>query len=250
MLWNFPKSDPRVGVSALAAGLSASLASAVLLLAAMPAFSDSEAEAAKDPKAASAISDSMIEFHEHPVHLLAAGPEKGQSVLLLHGAKFDSGTWKDLGTLEILAAAGYRAVAIDLPGFGKSPRWRSDPRTFLSEFIDVLKIGRPVIIAPSMSGRWAFPLILNNPEKAAGFVPIAAVGTPAFTQKVKESPVPALVVWGSADRMFPAETHKKLAASFKKSELLPLPDASHPAYLDQPELFHAALLEFLAGLGG
>jgi pimeloyl-ACP methyl ester carboxylesterase len=29
-----------------------------------------------------------------------------------------------------------------------------------------------------------------------------------------------------------------------------LPEARHPAYLDQPEKFHRALLEFLAGLDG
>lgn len=37
-------------------------------------------------------------------------------VLFLHGQAFTSETWEALGTLALLAAEGYRAIAIDLPG--------------------------------------------------------------------------------------------------------------------------------------
>ena len=235
------RSRPKIASTRALAVLAGALVSVVLLLAPERSHSASEALA---------VSDGSIELDGHSVHFLTVGPVKGQSILLLHGAKFHSGTWRDLGTLDTLAKAGYRAVAIDLPGFGKSPSWQTDPKTFLAEFIDALKIGRPVVIAPSMSGRMAFPLISGSPEKVAGFVPIAAIGTPAFAREQERNPVPVLVVWGSADRMFPAKFHKALAASFEKSELLPLPDARHAAYLEQPKLFHTALLKFLEGLGG
>ena len=39
-----------------------------------------------------------------------------ETVLLLHGAAFSSSTWSDLGTLQLLAAMGHRALAIDIPG--------------------------------------------------------------------------------------------------------------------------------------
>ena len=61
--------------------------------------------------------------------------------------------------------------------------------------------------------------------------------------------MPALVVWGAQDRMFRPAMAKTLAASFKTAEVVILPKAKHPAYLDQPDLFHEALLQFLAGLG-
>ncbi|KAK6318881.1 hypothetical protein J4Q44_G00100920 [Coregonus suidteri] len=46
--------------------------------------------------------------------------EVNLSVLLLHGIRFSSENWLNIGTLETLAKAGCRAVAIDLPSFGQS----------------------------------------------------------------------------------------------------------------------------------
>lgn len=198
---------------------------------------------------ASEVSDTTVEFQGHKLHLLTAGPSKGRAVLLLHGAKFDASTWQQLGTLGVLADAGYRALAIDLPGSGTSPGWKLNPKTFLAELIGALEIGRPVVISPSRSGNVSFPLILDHPERVSGWVPIAPVGVKEYAGKLKESPVPALIVWGERDQLFPPALAKTLAASFKTAEIVILPDAKHPAYLDQPKSFHAALLKFLAGLG-
>lgn len=38
------------------------------------------------------------------------------SVLFLHGMRFSSKTWSDIGTLQLIDAMGLNAVAIDLPG--------------------------------------------------------------------------------------------------------------------------------------
>ncbi len=190
-----------------------------------------------------------VEFQGHRLHTLQQGPESGRSVLLLHGAKFDANTWKKLGTLDVLAGAGFHAVALDIPGFGKSPRWTFDRAKFLAELLPVLDLGRPVLVSPSMSGSVSFPLILEHPELVAGFVAVAPSGTPKFARLLKNNPVPTLVVWGGHDRVFPMSQAKLLASRFETASVVILPEAQHPAYLDQPERFHESLLKYLASLG-
>ncbi len=194
------------------------------------------------------VQELTAELEGHPIRGLVEGPEGGRPVLLLHGGKFSSLTWNKLGTLEKLAGAGYRGVAVDLPGFGRSPRWNFDPDAFLANLLPVLGLQKPVVVAPSMSGRVAFPLILRHPERVAGFVAIAPAGTLRYAPLLAGSAVPILVVWGERDQIVPIAQAEKLAAGFDDATVVILPAARHPAYLDQGERFHQALLKFLAGL--
>ena len=103
----------------------------------------------------------MIESHSRwcevergKVHCLVEGPEGGHPVVLLHGASFSSATWKQIGTMTVLAQAGYLVYAVDLPGFGKSSPGFGSPQTWLRVLLELLKIERPVVVSPSMSGRY------------------------------------------------------------------------------------------------
>lgn len=85
-------------------------------------------------------------------------------MLLLHGIRFSSETWQNLGTLHRLAQAGYRAVAIDLPGLGRSKEAKAPapigelvPSSFLAAVVDALDLGPPVVISPSLSGMYSCP---------------------------------------------------------------------------------------------
>ena len=171
----------------------------------------------------------------------------GRSVLLLHGAKFDSETWRTLGTIDRLAQAGYRVIALDLPGFGRSEAWSFDRTHFLEQLLPRLDIGKPVVVAPSMSGSVTFPVLAGRPELVSGFVGVAPAGSAA---QLQGSPVPALIVWGSKDAVFPVSRAETLAARFERATVVILEDARHPCYLDQPDRFHDAVLQFLAGLEG
>jgi abhydrolase domain-containing protein 14 len=179
------------------------------------------------------------------IHGRATGPKIGAPVLLLHGAAFDSATWEKLGTLSVLGGAGFHAVAVDLPGFGESKALRADDDQFLGKLVAALGLDRPVIVSPSMSGRFSFPYVLAHPEAVAGFVPVAPAGAVEYAGRLRGSPVPTLVVWGERDSVFPCSQARVLADAFVDAGVLVLQGAKHPAYLDQPDLFHRALVEFV-----
>lgn len=200
-------------------------------------------------EAAPAVRDERIEFQGASLHLLRAGPEEAPAVLLLHGARFDAATWQRLGTLDALAAAGLRAIALDLPGYGRSQSVRTSREEFLAALLPRLDVGRPVLVSPSMSGRWSLPLVREHPELLSGFVPVAPAGAPAFARSVRDNPLPTLVLWGGADRVFPPSQAPELAKAFQNARVRVFPGASHPAYRDAPEAFHRELIDFVRGLG-
>ncbi len=55
--------------------------------------------------------------------------------------------------------------------------------------------------------------------------------------------VPALIVYGEMDKM--GTKASSLLKAIPDSRVLMIPGASHPCYLDDPELFHKELLSFL-----
>ena len=179
------------------------------------------------------------------VYSLQTKNTPGQDIVLLHGARFQAATWKELKTLDRLCNAGYRPHAIDLPGFGKSPRSTVAHEAVLEAFIQQEKLSRPVLVGPSMSGKISLDFALKHPESIAGLVLIGAVGVREKSEQLDTMRVPCLIVWGSADTVAPLENGRLLHQKIQGAELRIFDNAGHPCYLDQPELWHQELLTFL-----
>ncbi|HEV3343187.1 MAG TPA: alpha/beta fold hydrolase [Pirellulales bacterium] len=182
------------------------------------------------------------------VQVVEQGNADGQVVLLLHGASFSSKTWQDIGTMKVLADAGYRAVAIDLPGFGDSESNNKSPAKWLGSLLDALEISKPVIVSPSMSGRYALPLVTGEPERLRGFVAVAPVGIIEHKDRLNRITVPLLAVWGENDRLIPQEQADLLVSSAKKGRKVVIAGGSHAPYMSDPETWHHVLLDFLGEL--
>ncbi|GIY99381.1 hypothetical protein CEXT_477081 [Caerostris extrusa] len=223
-----------------------------------------------------AVHSNFTTFHVYSkIHYLYAKPDikKNLSVLLLHGQSYTSETWDKLRTIQHIAAFGYYAVAVDLPGYGDSPDIKKLNRTgFLTSIIDSLNMENVVIISPSMSGSFSMEFLIGYSTKMVGFVPVSPISskqlskhpckTPInFTsmhfdkdcQKLlpflgKKSPpnlscikVPTLVVYGEQDK---SKSSAKLCL-LPNSQGAEIPNGEHAAYLSNPELWHKLLYNYL-----
>ncbi len=165
-----------------------------------------------------------------------------KGVLLLHGARFQAKTWVDLGTLEVLREKGIRAVALDLPGYGGSEPSELAPEAFLAACLETLHLDRVVLVAPSMSGCFAFPFVTLAQAKLAGAVWIAPACLDACPSG---SELPSLIVWGEGDEVVPVEAARELAQKLPRSEIQIFAGRGHPCYLEDPERFHSLLEGFV-----
>ena len=57
--------------------------------------------------------------------------------------------------MTVRSQAGYLVYAVDLPGYGKSSPGFGTPQTWLRVLLELLKIEKPMVVSPSMSGRYS-----------------------------------------------------------------------------------------------
>lgn len=175
-----------------------------------------------------------------------AGVEaSGEVVVLLHGAAFKSANWLELNTINLLAGMGHRVIAVDLPGYGESKNAAvQDKAEYLRSLLVQLDANKPIMVSPSMSGGFSIPFFIQNPEGLAGFVPVAPVGTGRNKLNYPNLQVPTLIIYGEKDTGL-GHTSRNDLSNIPTSQAVELPGAKHPAYLDQPQMFHTLLYNFI-----
>jgi len=139
----------------------------------------------------------------------AAG--NGETVVLLHGKNFCAATWQD--TIAVLAAAGYRVIALDQIGFCKSTKpahyqytlqqLAGNTRALLAS----LGVGQVTIIGHSMGGMLGMRYALTFPADVKLLVLVDPIGLEDWKAKG--------VPWQNVDAWYQQEL-KTTAASIRE----------------------------------
>jgi pimeloyl-ACP methyl ester carboxylesterase len=115
---------------------------------------------------------------------------KGQRTLVfIHGLGSYLKFWRY--QLDVFAAQGYRVIALDLPGYGKSDKPASFPYTMeamadaVRELVTALGIEKPVLVGHSMGGQTALSYAIRYPEEPGALVLTSPAGFEKFSWKDK-----------------------------------------------------------------
>lgn len=167
-----------------------------------------------------------------------AGPRDAPPVLLLHGEPTWSFLYRSL--LPILAEAGLRAIAPDLPGFGRSdkPAAREDYSYagmvgWMDRWLDAAELEEVTLFGQDWGSLIGLRMAAGRPARFTrlaignGFLPTGS-GTPSL----------AFLAWRAFARwspLFPAGrivqlgTARRLAPRDRRAYDAPFPDAAHQA---------------------
>jgi pimeloyl-ACP methyl ester carboxylesterase len=124
----------------------------------------------------------FLETENGRIYVEELGPEEGTALVLVHG--FGGSTFLFRENADAFAAAGYRVVALDLPGFGLSekgtgPDYRHSAQAeTLGAVMDLVGLDRAIFVGHSMGANVVFHFAQRYPERTVAIVTVA--GAPIF----------------------------------------------------------------------
>lgn len=138
--------------------------------------------------------DKMVDIDGLKIRYRDEGPQTAETLILVHGFTSSLETWDALANN---LKQDFRLIRLDLPGHGLTgadtqKRYSVDETVmFLSHFIDVLEIEKPVLIGNSLGGLVSWRLAAKSPENVSKLVLISPGGFSinGVTEKPVEVPM-------------------------------------------------------------
>jgi pimeloyl-ACP methyl ester carboxylesterase len=119
-------------------------------------------------------------INDSPINVIELG--EGPPLLFIHGL---SGSWPNwLEQLPVFAAS-HRVIALDLPGFGRSPMPReritiSGYARAVDALLDKLDVSAAAVVGNSMGGFTAAELAINFPQRVERLVLVSPAGLSTY----------------------------------------------------------------------
>ncbi len=146
---------------------------------------------------------------------VAPAQPNGRCVVLLHGRNFPASYWAPV--VKVLTEAGYRVIAPDQIGFGKSSKPRGDlhfdtlARNTIA-LLDRLGIAKADIIAHSMGGMLAVRIARAYPDRVDRLILTAPIGLEDYRLYVP--PVPSEKILEHEDGLTAEAYRKQLMTNY------------------------------------
>jgi len=116
------------------------------------------------------------------------GPD-AKTVVFIHGLGSYLKFWR--AQLDVFQQQGYRVIAVDLPGYGKSDKPGTFPYTMeamadaVLELVDTLGLDKPVLAGHSMGGQTSLSYAIRYPDSLSALVLASPAGFEKFSWKEK-----------------------------------------------------------------
>jgi len=142
------------------------------------------------------------------VRVAESGPTDGAPVVMLHGWGASLYTFRH--ALEAFPAQGFRAIAVDLRGFGLSERpmdrgaYTTDAyRADLDALLDALRLERAALMGHSMGGGVALHYALRTPARVAALALVNPIGLVSIGALYAMRGVPRQIMELAGERLVP-----------------------------------------------
>jgi pimeloyl-ACP methyl ester carboxylesterase len=148
-----------------------------------------------------------------------------------------------------LGDAGYYALSVDLPGWGKSKSWNKGPvsskaaKSAILAILDVLSYDVAILMGKSWGGGIAIGLALDEPQRIAKLLLTA----PAFgnLERLSELRQPTMLAWSEDDPVIAFKTAKVYEKSIPSIQTVYYKTGGHSAAINNANDFIPRALGFL-----
>ncbi len=172
----------------------------------------------------------------------------GLPVVFLHGHSFTSEIWNEIGVLTFLEEENIPFLALDMPYgiMSKCFPKVTNPDVNVKVVKDALHYvfsDELVIVGASQGGYMALKYAVKHPIKGLLLIAPPRTKEESLMQTYNLLKIPVSIIYGTKDNLVSLEEMEELDDRLVNSKLIMYDNASHPAYLNNPENFRKNLIE-------